>query len=92
MTVRQLRTTPNFQRQYRRLTRSIQREANETAQQLRLNPLDASLGVKKLEDVAGNLYRVALCGEYRLVYSFTKSAVVLHHIGHRRDVYETLTL
>lgn len=42
-------------------------------------------GSKKLSN-AENLYRVRV-GDYRILYEVTDDSVIIHAIGHRRDIY-----
>jgi len=87
--MRDLALTARFCKECTGLPRSLQREIDELAVILCRDPLDASLDIKKLQAVAGNLYRVRL-GEWRVIYSFTKKTVLLRGVAHRSDVYRFL--
>ena len=85
--MRELFVTNQFEKDLRKLPKDTQTEADVKVQLLQTDPLGKTLDVKKLkgfDDPA--LYRMRI-GAYRILYSFTAQALILHRIKHRKDMY-----
>lgn len=84
--MRDLQVTPQFQKDWRDVPGPIREAVHQTTLALRAFPTDPRLGVKKLQGIHPPVWRIRI-GSYRLVYSFTKTAFILHRIRLRKDVY-----
>lgn len=85
--MRELFVTKQFEKDLRKLPKDTQIEADVKVQLLQTDPIGQTLDVKKLKgfhDPA--LYRIRI-GAYRILYSFTARALILHRIKHRKDMY-----
>ncbi len=87
--MRQLFVTPQFKKDWRDVPAHVRAEADSVTVALRVNPVDARLGVKKLQGIVPAAWRVRI-GQYRLIYSLNKTDVILHRIRLRKDIYRTL--
>lgn len=87
--MRQLFVTPQFKKDWRDVPVHVRAQADSISAALRANPVDTRLGVKKLQGITPFAWRVRI-GQYRLVYSFTKTEIILHRIRLRKDIYRTL--
>jgi mRNA-degrading endonuclease RelE of RelBE toxin-antitoxin system len=87
--MRELYTTPAFDRDIQRVPKLIATEAKIIIPELCKNPTNNQLGVKQLVNVRGNIYRARI-DEYRLIYSFTAKTVILKRLAHRSKVYFSL--
>ena len=84
--MRELVVTPRFERDFRPLPRAVKIEFDLIVQQLRVNPTDRVLGVKKLHNVTPATWRVR-SGRYRLLYAYNATSVTLLRVAHRKDIY-----
>lgn len=85
--MRELFVTNQFEKDLRKLPKDTQIEANFKVQFLQKDPLEQTLDVKKLKGFRDPaLYRMRI-GAYRVLYSFTARALILHRIKHRKDMY-----
>jgi addiction module RelE/StbE family toxin len=87
--MRVLQVTPQFQKDWRDVPDLVRSEASNISKYLLVNPVAPSLAAKKLQGIAPSAWRVRI-GQYRLIYSFTKTTVILHRIRLRKDVYRSL--
>ena len=87
--MRDLFTTPAFDRDIRAAPSLIVDDIRTLTPELLRDPISPQLGVKKLIGVQGSLYRIRL-NEYRLVYSYTLKTVVFRRLAHRSTVYRGL--
>lgn len=73
-------------KELRKLPKNFVIRILNTVEQLSANPFP--IGVKKLVGTK-DMYRIRI-GDYRVVYSIVKSALVIEiiRIGHRKDVYK----
>ncbi|MGD0696638.1 MAG: type II toxin-antitoxin system RelE/ParE family toxin [Terriglobia bacterium] len=56
---------------------------------MRINPVSAELGARKLHGIRPAAYRVRV-GSYRVIYTFDQTELILLRIRHRKDVYRNL--
>jgi len=84
--MRGLVVTSQFKRDSRSIPTKITEQADALLFMLRENPVDSSLGVKKLVNVKPPAWRVRI-GSYRLVYTFSKTDIILLRFRHRKDIY-----
>lgn len=85
--MRELFVTNQFEKDLRKLPKNTQTEADFKVQLLQKDPLEQTLDIKKLKGFRDPaLYRMRI-GAYRILYSFTARALILHRIKHRKDMY-----
>ncbi|MBI4598761.1 type II toxin-antitoxin system RelE/ParE family toxin [Candidatus Uhrbacteria bacterium] len=87
--MRDLLITPQFEKDLKKISLKVRSQTDEIIKRLRRNPIDSSIARKKLHGFEPALWRVRI-GPHRLVYSFTKTMLVLHRIRHRKDIYRDL--
>ena len=87
--MRELLVTSQFEKDCRSLPVFVRQHADGVIVRLRTNPLDASLNLRKLKEIGDDLWRVRV-GNYRLVYSFSETSLILYRLRHRKDVYRNL--
>ena len=88
--MRELFVTPRFKKDYESIPPEVVARAEIIVKRLRENPTGRMVGAKKLQTVKSPVFRVRI-GSFRLIYSFTKSRVVLLRFRNRKDVYRALT-
>ncbi len=81
--------TPQFRKDLKKIPLDVIDYAEEIIEKLCRNPLDSTLDIKKLKRIKPPVWRVKI-GKYRLIYSFTKTSLLLHRIRHRKDIYKKL--
>ncbi|MBI2577487.1 MAG: type II toxin-antitoxin system RelE/ParE family toxin [Candidatus Wildermuthbacteria bacterium] len=87
--MRDLFSTPQFEKDLAKTPREVRSRADNTISILREDPLAHTLNLKKLKGFTPSVYRVRI-GSYRLAYSFTKTTLTLHRFRHRKDIYRSL--
>ena len=88
--MRKLRVTSQFQKDWEDVPNEIREVAHSATELLKVNPVDSRYRVKKLQGIVPSVWRVRI-GSYRLVYSFSKTELVLHRIRLRKDVYKNIS-
>jgi len=73
-------------KQLSKLDRSTQRKVAEALGTLMVNELFTSLQIKQLKSPQKS-YRLRT-GDYRILFEKSENLITIHHIGHRKDVYE----
>lgn len=87
--MRTVLVTPRFKKDVCKIPQDIQEAADETIDLLSINPWHPGLNVKKLTNIVPVVYRVRI-RHYRLIFSYTREAIILHRIRHRKDIYRDL--
>ena len=85
--MRSLFVTQQFKRDFKKIPKEIQMEANGIVEDLIENPFHPTYNIRKLKLPKVKLYRVRI-RVYRLIYSFDKTSLTLHRISHRKDIYK----
>ncbi len=79
--------TPQFKKDARKIPHNIQEAADKIIRLLAANPLHPGLNSIKLTHITPVVYRVRI-RHYRLIFSYTRDAIILHRIRHRKDIYQ----
>jgi len=85
--MREILVTRQFERDIKKIPPKIRAQADPVIALLSKNPMDRRLESYRLRKISHPAYRVRI-GPYRLIYSFSATAVVLHRFSHRQDVYK----
>ncbi len=85
----ELLVTPQFKKDLSKIPSQIVSQADILTSKLSENPLDPKLNITKLKGFKEPVWRVRL-GNYRLVYTFNKTSLILLRIRHRKDVYRNI--
>jgi mRNA-degrading endonuclease RelE of RelBE toxin-antitoxin system len=81
--------TPRFCKDLQKIPRNFIIPIDKAVLLLRQHPLNNVLNIKKLKGIRPTVWRVRL-GTYRLIYSFTKTSLILHRLRHRKDIYKNI--
>ena len=85
--MKQLIVQSSFDRDWKRLTPDIQEKVRTHLFALQtLTFTFRGLQIAKLSGMKQKLFRLRV-GEYRIIFAFDASSVILFAIGHRKDVY-----
>jgi len=76
---------------YKRLEQRYKSEIVNVANKLSIDPFDKSLNIKPLTGF-DKIYRVVIIKDYRMIYTFYSSRVIILKIAHRKDIYKNLEL
>lgn len=87
--MRELLITPQFRKDVKVIPVKIKEQADALLFLLRDNPINNTLGIKKLSGIRPPAWRVRI-GSYRLVYTFNQTQLILLRFRHRKDVYRNL--
>lgn len=87
--MRELIVTSQFRKDLKNIPDRIKEQADAVLALLRNNPVDQTLGVKKLASINPLAWRIRI-GVYRLVYTFNQTQLILLRFRHRKDVYRNL--
>jgi mRNA-degrading endonuclease RelE of RelBE toxin-antitoxin system len=88
---RDLLTTSRFRKDIKTLQKPVQLEAFEIAKKLCLDLKDNSLKIKKLTGF-DKIYRVVVFKDFRMIYTFTETEIILYRIAHRKEIYKNLEI
>jgi addiction module RelE/StbE family toxin len=75
-----IRWTPLFQRDFKRLPKDVQSRAEKAIRLLKQNPRYPSLRSKKLEKVE-NIWEATVTMSYRITYEISGQTLILRRIG-----------
>ncbi len=89
--MRELFKTSRFSRDIKKLPYEVQKDAFEISLKLTENPLDKSLNIKYLTGFK-KIFRIIVFTDFRMIYSFDETSVLLHRIGHRKEIYKSLEI
>lgn len=80
---------PKFARQYKKIPRSIQIQAERQEKIFRTNPFHPKLKTHKLHGVLAGFYAFSINASYRIIFDFgaTKETVHFYEIG-AHDIYD----
>ena len=60
---------------------------NKTLNTLQIDVFDSTLGTHKLHGNMGDFYACKINYDYRIIFNFTDTEIVLHSIGTHDEVY-----
>lgn len=84
----EIRTTPHFDRSYKKLSLAIRKKAKAREELFRNNPFDPRLGTHKLHGERKDEWAYAIDRSYRIVFVFLEADVVLYFdIGTHDELY-----
>ncbi len=84
----QIRYSPKFGRQYKKLTKEVRSRAKKKEVIFRTNPFDPRLKTHKLHGVQGDLFSFSIDYSHRIIFEFiTRGIIVFYEIG-THDIYE----
>ena len=88
MESRKITLTPLFIRDFKKLNKSIKDDIKFKLDKLKINPFNPDLKIKKLSGHK-NKYRVVIIKNFRLIYSFNETHIILIAVKHRKDIYNS---
>lgn len=78
-----------FEKDLRKLPSPVIEALEVVVSNLRRNPILMHTKVKKLKGFKEQIWRIRI-GDYRLIYQFTSTTLILLRIRHRKDIYKNL--
>ncbi len=86
--IRNISTTPHFERSFVKLSRSIQDLAAVKDMWFRLNTFDVRLRTHSLKGKLKGLWSYSVNRNYRILFEFLSSTEVLYHDIGTHDIYK----
>lgn len=78
----------SFESDFKKVPIDIKFKTEFAIGKLKRNPFSPDFKIKKLKGLGKNFWRIKVDQNYRLIYSISKNSVILHYIGHRKDIYQ----
>lgn len=84
----QIRYSPKFGRQYKKLSKEVRSRAQKKEIIFRIDPFDSRLKTHKLHGVQGNLFSFWIDYSHRVIFEFIEpDTAVFYEIG-THDIYD----
>jgi len=80
--------SPTFLKQYRKLTKEIQRVAEEKEGIFRADPFDSRLKTHKLHGRLSGFWAFSITGKIRIIFEFGGNQSVVFHTVGPHDIYD----
>ena len=88
MRITEIRTSPRFEKQYKKLPNAVKNLAKVKEQIFRGNPFDPRLATHELHGKEGDVWAFSVTGKYRIKFIFLEGGAVLFLEIGTHDIYK----